>query len=42
MWNFEERIANQLVELNQKYPNCKFIEIVADKDLGNILKWFKK
>jgi adenylate kinase family enzyme len=33
MWSFENRVAKQIADLRQKYPNCKFIEIASDKDL---------
>jgi adenylate kinase family enzyme len=36
MWSFENRVAKQIIELKQKYPNCKFIEITSDKDLKNL------
>lgn len=37
MWNFEERVAKQLTDLKIKYPNCRFVEITSDKDLGDFL-----
>lgn len=39
MWSFEERVTKQLNYLKNKYPNCKFIEITSDKDLGNKLRF---
>jgi adenylate kinase family enzyme len=37
MWSFENRVAKQLADLKQKYPNCKFIEITSDKGLRKLL-----
>lgn len=37
IWSFEERVAKQVADLRSKYPNCKFVEITSDKDLGDSL-----
>lgn len=37
MWSFEERVAKQLADLKNKYPNCRFIEVTKDKDLRDFL-----
>lgn len=37
MWGFENRVAKQLADLKQKYPNCNFIEITSDKNLRSII-----
>ena len=36
MWGFENRVAKQIIELKQKHPNCKFIEISSDKELAQL------
>lgn len=37
MWSFKERVAKQVADLRSKYPNCRFVEITSDKDLGDFL-----
>lgn len=36
MWNFEKRVARQLVELREKYPLVEFIEIRSKKSLWEL------
>jgi adenylate kinase family enzyme len=42
MWSFEERVANQLTELKRKYPNCRFIEVTKDEDLGGFYDYYSQ
>lgn len=37
MWSFEKRVKKQIANLRTKYPNCRFMEITSDKDLGDFL-----
>jgi adenylate kinase family enzyme len=36
MWNFEKRITDKIKNLQNKYPEIKFVEIKSDNDLAKL------